>query len=57
MHAVGKSMDDIRRRPCGESIGAMPSDTPRPAVSEYCPNNAIAMEVNDENQSQPCFRW
>lgn len=28
---------------------AMSSDTPRPAVSEYCLNNAIVTEVNDEN--------
>lgn len=28
---------------------AMSSDTPRPAVSEYCLDNAIVTEVNDEN--------
>lgn len=28
---------------------AMSADTPGPAVSEYCLNNAIATEVNDEN--------
>lgn len=28
---------------------AVSSDTPRPAVSEYCLNNAIVTEVNDEN--------
>lgn len=28
---------------------AMSSDTPKPAVSEYCLNNAIVTEVNDEN--------
>lgn len=28
---------------------AMSSDTPRPAVTEYCLNNAIVMEVNDED--------
>lgn len=28
---------------------AMSSDEPRPAVAEYCLNNAIVMEVNDED--------
>lgn len=28
---------------------AVPSDTPRPAVSEYRLDNAIITEVNDEN--------
>ena len=28
---------------------AVSSDTPRPAVSEYRPNHAIATEANDED--------